>query len=119
MSGDLDNMMSALQAAVWSFLRESYVGPEAMTPRAAILVRFNLMTGKDLDDRTFRQVVSELVTLYKKPICTTSAGGFYVARTTKDLDLAIRDLEAKGATIFERARALKETIPLEQQERLF
>lgn len=116
---DRDQQMTPLQAAIWNFLREEYVGPEAMTPRAAILARFNLMTGRDLDDRKFREAVSELVTIYKKPICTTSAGGFYVARTMKDLDLAVRDLEAKGAACFERARALQETIPLERQERLF
>jgi hypothetical protein len=111
--------MSDLHAAVWQFLLDRFVGVENALPRAAIVVRYNLVNKKELSDRVFRQVVSDLVTDFKKAICTTPAAGYYVARTGRELDAAVNDLKAKGSAIFERARALEATEPLEKQERLF
>jgi len=42
-----------------------------------------------------------------------------VARTRKELDAAANDLKARGAAIFDRARTLETTEPLEKQENLF
>lgn len=120
MAIDLDIAMSPLEAAIWSFLIGHCAGPEKAMHRAAIISRFNLINPtREIHDRLFRQVVSDLVITYKKAICTTPADGYYVARTMRELEGGIRALEAKGATIFQRARALKETLPLEKQERLF
>jgi len=60
-----------------------------------------------------------LVTDFHKAICTTPAHGYYAARTGRELDAAVNHLKAIGTTIFERARALEATEPLEKQERLF
>jgi hypothetical protein len=111
--------MSDLQSEVWRFLLERFAGVENAAPRSAILSRYNLVNKKELSDRVFRQVVSDLVTDFKKAICTTPEVGYYVARTGRELDAAVNDLKAKGAAIFERARALEATEPLEKQERLF
>jgi hypothetical protein len=73
------------------------------------LVRFNLIKQRELDDRVFRQVVSDLVTDFKRAICTTPAHGYHVARTGRELDATVNHLKAIGATIFDRARALEAT----------
>ena len=52
-------------------------------PRAAILIRFNLVRRKPISDLEFREIVSELVTVYKKAICTTPARGYFVARAVR------------------------------------
>lgn len=119
MAEDLDRLMTPLQAAIWTFLKERFLGPENAEPRATVLSRYNLIHNSEIGDRDFREAVAELVVHFKKPICTSSAGGYFVARTMKDLEQAVADLESRGGAIFERARALKETIPLERQERLF
>ena len=74
---------------------------------------------KELGDRFFRQVVSELMTEYKKASCTMSDGGYYVARTGSELDAAAMELEGKGAACFERARQLRQCDPIDRQESLF
>ncbi len=58
--------MSPLQAAIWNFFRENYAGPDKATPRATILTRYNLIHRKEISDREFREIVSELVTVFKK-----------------------------------------------------
>lgn len=119
MNGLNDIKMTPLQSEVWYFLLERYVGVENSAPRSAILTRFNLIMKKDLADRVFRKVVADLVTDFKKAICTTPESGYYVARTGKELDAAVNDLKAKGSAIFDRARALEACEPQEKQERLF
>ena len=104
---------------IYSFLLERFAGAENAAPRAAIIKSFNFFKQKEIGDRFFRQVVSDLVTIYKKAICTTPDSGYYVARTGKELDAAVNHLRAIGAANFERAKALAETEPLERQERLF
>lgn len=125
--------MTAMEEAVWEWLRLNCAGPEKALPRATIIGRFNLMRGArreaggargrgpmpEIYDRLFRQIASDLVVVYKKPICTSAAGGYYVARTMRELEAGVNDLKAKGSAIFARARALEETVPLERQERLF
>ena len=111
--------MTDLHLEVWQFLRERHVGAKNAAPRSAILTRFNLVKHKELSDRAFRQVVSDLVTDFHKAICTTPEAGYYVARTGRELDAAVNDLKAKGAAIFDRARALEACDPLEKQESLF
>ena len=120
MPDHLDSLMTPLEAAVWAFIIQRHTGPENAQPRSAILWRFNsIHPGFGINDRQFRQVVSDLVTRFKKSICTSPSGGYFVARTMKDLDIGVRALESAGAAFFERARSLKETLPLEQQEDLF
>ena len=72
--------MTDLQSDIWQFLLEGYVGIENATPRAGILARFNLIKKKELSDRVLRAVVSDLLTDFKKAICTTPEVGYYVAR---------------------------------------
>ena len=105
----IDLKMTDLHSEIWHFLLERYVGVENAPPRTAILVRFNLIKQRELDDRVFRQVVSDLVTDFKRAICTTPAHGYYVARTGRELDATVNHLKAIGATIFDRARALEAT----------
>lgn len=119
MSAANDSTMSSIQAAIWQFLRDRYVGPDNASPRAAIISRYNLLHSKTIEDREFRETVSDLVVVFKKPICTSPAGGYYVARTFGELTIGVNYLEGAGSKFFERARALKETIPLETQESLF
>lgn len=119
MTSDRDHLMSPLQAAVWQFLLAHFSGAEGTTPRAVIISRYNLLRGTELDDRTFRQVVSELVTVFKKPICTSPGGGYFVANTARELNAAINYLKSAGSAFFERAKSLEEADPLERQENLF
>lgn len=84
-----------------------------------IIQRFNLIRKKELSDRFFRKVVSDLVTEHKKAICTMSDGGYYVARTGSGLDAAAIELESKGAACFDRARQLRQCDPIKRQESLF
>ena len=117
-----DLTMSApdgLHLEIYEFLLENFAGVDNAAPRAAIIQRFGLVRKRDINDRAFRQIVSELVTLYKKAICTTPEAGYYVARTGKELDAAVNHLRAIGAANFDRAKALAATEPLERQERLF
>jgi len=60
-----------------------HAGEENAMPRAAILTRFNLVRRKPISDRVFREIVSELVTVYKKAICTTPARGYFAAHTVR------------------------------------
>lgn len=110
---------SGLHAEIWGFLVEHFVGVENRTNRAAILQRFNLISGKNLSDRFFRQIVSDLVTDYQKAICTLADGGYYIARTGRELDAAAAELESKGAACFDRARRLRQCEPIDRQESLF
>jgi hypothetical protein len=54
-----------------------------------------------------------------RKVCTTPEVGYYVARTGRELDAAVNDLKSKGAAIFERARALEATEPLENRRGCF
>jgi hypothetical protein len=84
-------------------------------PRAAILTRFNLVRRKPISDREFREIVSELVTVYKK----APARGYFVARTVAEKNHAINYLDSILTEVGDRRRALAEADPLERQERLF
>ena len=124
MSTNHDTAMTSAQRAVWDFLLDGYVGHMKATPRRTIIARFNGFHAQNapilhLDDRTFRDTVSLLVSQFNKPICTTSGGGYFVARTPDELDYAVKELESRGKVVFERARALKHSNPLEPQRELF
>ncbi len=111
--------MTGLHLEIYQFLLDHFTGVENAAPRSAIRMRLKILKNRDINDRAFRQVVSELVTDHKKAICTTPDHGYYVARTGKELDAAVNHLKAIGSTIFERARALEATDPLDKQESLF
>src|SRR5574341_2557816 len=111
-----DLRMSELQSDVWEFLLKNFAGIECATPRAAILTRFNFFRNAHLSDRDFREVVSELVTVYKKAICTTPARGYFVARTVAEKNEAINYLDSVLTEVGDRRRALAEADPLERQE---
>jgi hypothetical protein len=114
--------MTAQERAIYDMLLAHNIGEERAQPREKILERWNhfhgIQHGK-LTDRAFRQIVADLVTHFSRPICTTSAGGYFIARTGDELDMAVRDLESKGTTILERARALRKAQPLEPQKSFF
>lgn len=119
MSGAVDDsLMSPLQSSIWRFLLERHVGPENAAPRAAILARYNLLRNSNLDDRDFRHVVSELVTVFKKAICTSPARGYFVARTIREKEEALHYLDSVLTEVGDRRRALAEADPLDRQERL-
>jgi hypothetical protein len=111
--------MSPIQAAVWAFLKERFAGKENAAPRATILTRFNMVRLSELSDRDFRDVVSQLVIVYKKPICTTPPVGYFVAKTEAEKREALHYLDSVLTEVGDRRRALAETDPLERQERLF
>ena len=113
-----DSLMSPLQTSIWNFLLERHVGPENAQPRAAILSRYNLMHDSRLDDRHFREVVSELVKFFKKAICTSPSGGYFVARAIAEKKIALNYLDSVLTEVGDRRRALDEADPLERQERL-
>lgn len=107
-----------LQASIWAFLLERHVGPENAVPRAAILARYNLLHNSSLDDRVFRQVISELVTVFKKAICTSPVRGYFIARTMGEKNEALHYLDSVLTEVGDRRRALAEADPLDRQERL-
>ncbi|HWP58979.1 MAG TPA: hypothetical protein VNL14_13890 [Candidatus Acidoferrales bacterium] len=119
MTFDRDSLMSPLQAAIWAFLKDHYAGLEKAAPRAVILTRFNLLRNQFLSDRDFRETVSQLVTIYKKPICTSPAKGYFVALTEREKQEALNYLDSVLTEVGDRRRALAETDPLERQENLF
>lgn len=113
-----DDLMSDVQRSVWDFMRRRFAGSDNAAPRATILARYNLFY-PNLGDREFRDIVSQLVTVFKKPICTTPHRGYFVARTEREKQEALNYLDSVLTEIGDRRRALAETDPLERQERLF
>lgn len=110
-------LMTPLEKAVWEFLRERFAGPENAVKRETIIARFNLVHPTlAVSDRVFRDTVSVLVKVYKKAICTTSARGYFVARTMTEKKEALNYLGSVLAEIGDRFRALDEADPLESQE---
>jgi len=111
--------VNPLHQDVYDFLLDRHCGVENAAPRERILTTFNVFKNRDLNDRVFRKIVSDLVVDHHKAICTSSEIGYYVARTSRELDAAAADLESKGAACFERARQLRACEPKEKQESLF
>lgn len=114
---------TGLHLEIFQFIKSRFTGAENATPRDQVIVQFNFYKKKDINDRVFRQVVSELVTVYKKAVCTTPGvkdkpAGYFFARTGTELDAAVNHLRAIGSANFDRAKALAETDPAERQERL-
>jgi hypothetical protein len=114
-----DSLMTPLEAAVWAFLKERFAGMENAQPRTTVLTRFNILRVSPVSDRDFRETVAQLVTVYKKPICTTPARGYFVAKTEGEKKEALNYLDSILTEVGDRRRALAETDPLERQERLF
>lgn len=114
-----DSLMSPIQAAVWAFLKERFAGKENAAPRATILTRFNILRHAPISDRDFRDTLSQLVIIYKKPICTTPTSGYFVAKTEAEKREALNYLDSVLTEVGDRRRALAETDPLERQEKLF
>jgi len=114
-----DSLMTEKQRQVWGWLVGHHAGKANAGPRASIIALFNTYHVTHISDREFRQIVSDLVVHWEKAICTTSDGGYYVARTPDELVHAIADLESRAVSILARAKALKAAIPLEPQGRLF
>lgn len=119
MTFDRDKDMNPLQAAVWGFLKDRYAGLDNAATRAGILCRFNLVRSDVVSDRDFREAVSQLVTIFKKPICTSPSKGYFVARTEREKQEALNYLDSVLTEVGDRRRALAETDPLERQENLF
>ncbi|MGE0680008.1 MAG: hypothetical protein AB7P69_03720 [Candidatus Binatia bacterium] len=113
------SLMTDLERTVWEWLVAHHPGAAQDCPRADILARYNIYHVKKLSDREFRATCADLVAKFNLAICTTSGGGYYVARTPQELEHAVRDLESRAVAILERAKALKQARPLEPQGRLF
>ena len=91
-----------------------------MRPRAGILAHLNALHPRlHLSDRDFRQSVANLIRQDRKPICTTSSGGYYVARTQEELSTGIAALRKQARSLIERANALDKTLPVKEQGELF
>jgi replication-associated recombination protein RarA len=102
--------MPLLDAAVWTFLKERFAGKENAAPRVTILSRFNLLRISPVSDRDFRETVSQLVIVYKKPICTTPAVGYFVAKTEAEKREALNYLDSVLTEVGDRRRALGKPI---------
>ena len=68
------------RSPIWPFLKERFAGKENAAPRAVVVTRFNMVRAAPISDRDFRDTVAHLVTIDKKPICTTLAAGYFVAK---------------------------------------
>lgn len=90
----LDSQMTPLQVALWHLLRERYYGVARAAPRAAVLAWFNMSHNPPIDDRDFRELKSVLVSVFKKPICSSPGKGYYVARNRGEKQEAINYLES-------------------------
>jgi hypothetical protein len=85
--------MSPLQKPSGSFSEKGFAGAENAVPRSATLTRF--IRHQELPDRDCRdRVGSQLVTVFKKPICTSPAKGYFVARTERDQQDALNYLDS-------------------------
>ena len=115
----IDPRMTQIQSEIWSFLLEKFAGIEHAAPRVTILSRFNMVRAGQISDRDFREAVSNLVVVFKKPICTSPSKGYFVAKTEREKQEALHYLDSVLAEVGDRRRALAETDPLERQERLF
>lgn len=112
--------MTDLEKSVWEWLVAHHAGQDNAAPRAAIVERYNLYhVAPKLTDRVFRQTCADLVTYFGLAICTTSGGGYFVARDPRELGEAVADLESRAVAILERAKALKLARTLEAQGRLW
>lgn len=111
--------MTDLEQSVWEWLVAHHAGAENAAPRAAIIERYNLFHLAKLNDRNFRQACADLVTHFGLAICTTSGGGYFVARDPRELGEAVADLESRAVAILERAKALKLARTLDAQGRLW
>jgi len=112
-------LLTDLERTIWEWLVAHHAGEAQAAPRAEILKRYNLFHIKTLSDREFRATCADLVAKFNLAICTTSSGGYYVARTPQELEHAVRDLESRAVAILDRAKALRQALPLEPQGRLF
>lgn len=107
---------------IYKFLLENFAGIDKAAKRSAVLQRFNLVHKKEITDRDFRAVISELIVVYKKPICTAPSSGYYVAIGEAEKDIALHYLDSLLTEIGDRRRALAAAVPLAarpRQERLF
>ena len=104
---------------MWGFLKERFAGKDNAAPQATVLTRFNMLRAAPVSDRNFRDTVARLVMVYKKPVCTTPAVGYFVAKTEAKKREALNYLDSVLTEVGDRRRALAETDPLERQERLF
>jgi hypothetical protein len=111
--------MSPIQAAVWAFLKERFAGKENAAPRATILTRFNILRHAPISNRDFRDTLSQLVIIYKKPICTTPAERVFRGENRGGKKRGAQ-LSGFGSDRGRRSPACAgRTDPLERQEKLF
>ena len=113
---------TGLHLEIWSFLVENFAGLERATKRSAILLRFNLVHKKEISDRDFRSAISELINVYKKPICTAPSTGYYLAVGEAEKNISLNYLDSVLTEVGDRRRNLAAAIPLAakpKQERLF
>ena len=70
--------------------------------------RQGLSAATGLSDRTVRQSIHELIVHRRVPVCSSPAGGYWIAATVQELEDAVRFIEAYGSECMERARCLRE-----------
>ena len=105
--------------AVWQFLRHHYVGRDRACTRDKILEHYNEDARAPLADRDFREIVSTLVSTYRKPICTLSRGGYFVAHEQEEIAGAVSELRVRAQRLLSRASALAVTDPEKVQTEMF
>jgi hypothetical protein len=71
---------------------DGYTGAAAATPHRTTLLRYKHRYNLELTDGTFRGQSFDLVKVWKKPMCTTPAGGYFVASTARERDQHARQL---------------------------
>ena len=112
---------TGLQAEIWSFLVEHFAGLENASPGSAILQRFNPVNHKEISDRDFRDAISVLVNVFKKPICTAPSTGYYLACGEQEKQVSLNYLDSVLTEVGDRRRNLADAVPLgakQKQERL-
>ena len=108
--------MTPVEISLWEWLVKYHSGPMRASSRHMILEVWGGRTAHRMNDREFRSTIADLVTIHKKPICTSAANGYFAATNRTQLDAGIADLKARAGAILERARALEATIPLEEEQ---
>ena len=117
MTAGLDTKMTPLQGSLWKILRRRFYGIENAAPRAAVLAWYNVSSDErtDLNDREFRDVISVLVSVFEKPICTTPGKGYYVARNPAEKQEAVNYLDSVLREVGQRRAGLVASKTEEEQ----
>lgn len=75
------------------------------------ITRRELVIKTGLTDRTVRNMISELITIHKVPICSHSNGkGYYIAGTVEDIRHCLNETRNRKMSLVEREFAYREIL---------